>query len=218
MKFQSNEDILRSISDLDHYRRELRTRERALNAREKGISNQFQAPLGNLQKAKNSLIENLPEHLVPANIGSLHEVAWNFWYGVEFDFGQNPVITTTLRQTNSFTVTQESAFILLAISRSSDDNTLAGSYGPWGITIQDRQSSRFFNDKPIPFQMIGTKSNPMVFPTGYYVSPNAKLDITMESLSDNDFAVSGSGRHEIMLHGVRIRPNADDKILSLIFG
>lgn len=215
----NNNDLLRQISDLEHYRKELRMRERAAKTREQSLANsEFQAPMGNIQKAKKSLVENLPAHMVPQNIGSLYGVAWPFWYSVEFDFGEDVTHGPGVTQTNDFTVTQEAAFILLAISRSSEDNSLSGRYGPWGITIRDRQSSRFFNNEPIPFQMIGTRANPMVFPTGFYVSPTAQLDITMESLAGSQFNTTGSGKHEIMLHGVRVRPDADDRILSLIFG
>lgn len=211
--------LARDIDELRAYMTKLRKDERALIAREQALASEFQIPLSNPQQLKNKMVHGLPSHLVPGNVGNLYDVTWPFWYVANFDFGVDPVISSTLRQSKSFTVSQEAAFILLGISRASDEATsTAGAYGPWELNFSDRQSSRRLNDKPIPFQVIGSKANITPLPTGYLLLPNASIDVEMGGQNPAGFASTGSGKHQVMFHGVRIRVEAADKILSTIFG
>lgn len=211
--------LARDIDELKAYMHKLRKDEKTLIMREKALASEFQIPAGNPQKLKNKMVHGLPSHLVPGNVGNLYDVTWPFWYTVNFDFGTDPTISTSLRDTKSFSVSQEAAFILLGISRSSDEATsTAGAYGPWQINFQDRQSSRKLNDLPIPFQMLGSKANITPLPTGYLIMPNAFIDVEMSGSNTIPFVTSGEAKHQIMFHGVRIRVEAADKILSTIYG
>lgn len=211
--------LARNIDELKAYMSKLRKDEKTLIMREKALASEFQVPLSNPQNLKSKMVHGLPAHLVPGNVGNLYDVTWPFWYVANFDFGENPTISTSLRQTKSFSVSQEAAFILLGISRASDEaTTLGGAYGPWQVNFQDRQSSRKLNDLPIPFQMLGSKANITPLPTGYLIMPNAFIDIEMSGSNVTPFVATGSAKHQLMFHGVRIRVEAADKILSTIYG
>lgn len=211
--------LARDIDELKAYMHKLRKDEKTLIMREQALASEFQIPLSNPQNLKNKMVHGLPAHLVPGNVGNLYDVTWPFWYVANFDFGVDPVISQNLRQTQSFTVSQEAAFILLGISRASDEaTTLGGAYGPWQLNFQDRQSSRKLNDAPIPFQILGSKANITPLPTGYLILPNASIDVEMSGSNVTPFTATGVAKHQIMFHGVRIRIEAADKILSTIFG
>src|SRR5690606_6088756 len=144
-----------------------------------------------------------PAHLRPTNVGNLHGVQWWYLQSIAIDFGTNPTLTSTLESTASFQVTQEAAFIMMAISWAPRSSTTSGLLGPYTIKrIQDRQSSRQFNDSPIPVQMIGTRSMPSVLPTPMVVMPNAFIDVTMGTwlAPGQSQATTGSGYHQILFH------------------
>jgi hypothetical protein len=203
------------LQQLLDYQKQLRSQEKNLRARERALSSQ--ASLASGPNLKDHFNKFLPAHLVPGNVGPLQAVTWGFFQEVTFDFGANPSIGPTSRAVSSFQVTQEAAFLLLAISRNADTTT-AGGYGPWQIDIQDRQSTRQLNDLPIPLQMIGTASIPSVLPTPYLIMPNAIIQVTMSSwLTGAPQATVGSGRHQIMFFGYRVRVEDAGVILSSIF-
>ncbi len=162
----------------------------------------------------------LPEHLIPSNVGGYDSVAWPFWFQANFDFGANPTITSASRQTSSFQVTQEAAFLLMAVYRKGYEYGTSGDLGPWQLEIRDRQSSRQFNDKPIPMQVIGNKSRPSILPTPMIIQPNAFMDITMSSWlpSGVSQATTGSGKFQFSFFGYRTRIENADQLMSLIYG
>lgn len=162
----------------------------------------------------------LPDHLIPSNVGGYDSVAWPFWFSVNFDFGTNPTLSTATRQTQSFQVTQEAAFMLMAVYRKSYEYGTSGELGPYQMEIRDRQSSRQFNDRAIPIQMIGNKSRPSIIPTPMVIAPNAFIDVTMSSWlpSGVSQATTGSGKHQFTFFGYRTRMENADNLLSLIYG
>lgn len=219
MNFQNDQQVLEAISQAKALLIEERKREQNLKIRYNALS-QIPVVAGNNPKSlREHLEEILPPDLIPANVGNIDSVAWPFWYQFDFDFGTNPTLANTLRQTQSVQVTQEAGFLMLGISRDSEETSLAGNLGPWTIeAIRDRQSSRQFNDRPVNFQNIGTKSNLTVFPTPMLFFPNAFIDLTMGCFQTTPNAVVGEAVHQISIFGYRVRMGDDQRILSTIFG
>lgn len=219
MDFKSNAEVVAEINTLRALLQEERKREQNLKLRYNTLS-QVPVVAGNNPKSlKEHLEQILPASLVPANVGNIDSVAWPFWYQFDFNFGVNPTLSTNLRQTQSIQVTQEAGFLMMGISRDSEETSLAGSLGPWTIeSIRDRQSSRQFNNQPINFQALGEKSNLTVFPTPLLFFPNAFIDITMSCFQQTPNPVIGNAQHQISVFGYRVRMGDDQRILSTIFG
>lgn len=219
MDFKSNEDVVGAINQMRALLQEERKREQNLKIRYGALS-QIPVVAGNNPKTLRDHLENiLPPSLIPSNVGNIDSVAWPFWYQFDFDFGTNPTLSVNLRQTQSVQVTQEAGFLMMAISRDSEETSLAGNLGPWTIeSIRDRQSSRQFNNQPVNFQTLGERSNPSVFPTPMLFFPNAFIDITMGCFQPTPNPVVGQARHQISVFGYRVRMGDDQRILSTIFG
>lgn len=168
---------------------------------------------------KDTLASILPSHLVPGNVGEYTQVTWPFWNQLDFDLGVNPSYTENTKQTQSFQNTQEAAFLLMAISRNHYGYDNASALAPLQIEIRDRQSSRQFNDKPIPLQMIGRRSHPTALSTPLLIMPNAHLDVQVTSFmpSGNTMATVGKGKFQLAFFGYRIRVEDSGKVLSSIF-
>lgn len=150
----------------------------------------------------------IPAHLLPGNVGKWSQVAWPFYYETQHDFGTNPALTSTSEQTDSFTVSQEAAFLLTSVSWNAiEQNDESGFLGPYQITIRDRQSSRQFNDTPIPVQMIGRNSKPTYLVTPFLILPNATIEVRMNTwipagITQN---TTGSGLIQLAYGGYRVR-------------
>lgn len=168
---------------------------------------------------KQHLQNLLPPGMVPGNVGHINEVVWPFFHLLTFDFGTNPTYNTnSTRQIQSFQVTQEACLLLTKITRKAFSYDTAGEKAPLQITLRDRQSTRQLNDRPFPLQMLGKKARPTVLPTPYLLMPNASLEVEMTSWVPADMTTTGSGKHQIVFEGYRIRIEDQDKVLSTIFG
>jgi hypothetical protein len=212
----SKEQLLRQAYEIQEARRNLRQKERNMAAQNKYLSST--AAVSNNGDGLRAAIEKfLPKTLVPRNVGNLKEVTWPFWYPLEFDFGTDPTYNINTRQTKTVQVSQESAFLLTSISRGHVEQSAASQDAPLQLTIRDNQSTRQFNDLPIPMQMIGTQGELTELDFPLYFRPNATISIEMTSWVPTDFATTGDGRTQIMLHGFRIRNTDVSKVLSNIF-
>lgn len=212
----TQERLNAEIEQLQFQLQDLRRQERNIQAREKGFATQPQVANKDIKKHLQSF---LPDNLMPRNVGGYNSVAWPFYFQIDFDFGTNPAISSVLRQTQSFQVTQEAALLLLKVSLQSDSYSTAGRLGPWNVEMRDRQSSRQFNDRPIPIQMFGSKGKSTSLPTPMLLMPNAFFDVTMSSwlpagITQN---TTGEGKFQFSFHGLRIRVEDYDKVLSSIF-
>lgn len=168
---------------------------------------------------KEELARKLPVNLMPGNVGDLAKVAWPFWFQVNFDFGPAPTWTPATSQTSSFQVTQEAAFLIMGIYRKSNSYSTAGELAPLLLQIRDRQSSRLFMDKPMPWQTIGKKSRPTIFSTPMLVMPNAFIDVTLTTFATNQATAPGeSGKQQVSFFGYRVRVEDADQVLSSVFG
>lgn len=171
-------------------------------------------------KTLKETIACIPKHLRPSNVGDISSVAWPMWYQVDFNLGTNPTFTSNTRQTQSFQNTQEAAFLFLAITRKHYGYDSASALAPLQVEIRDRQSSRQFNDRPIPLQMFGRNSHPTTLPTPMLIQPNAFLDFNLSSFmpEGESMATVGTGKIQLSMFGYRIRVQDADKVLSSIFG
>ena len=172
------------------------------------------------QNLKGELAKSIPGYMMPGNVGSFTKVTWPFWYNVSFDFGANPSWSSNTRQTQSFQVSQEAAFLVSAISLKTHTYSTASALAPLQIELRDRQSTRQMNDRPIPLQMIGKRSHPTVLPTSMLLMPSAFFDVTMSSWLPVglDQATTGNGKFQITFFGYRVRVEDADKVLSTVFG
>lgn len=210
-------EVQKEIESLERLRRNLRAQERGLQAREQALRSE---PMVKQENLRENLEKFLPPHLMPGNVGGLNTVAWPFWFQVGFDFGTNPTITANTRQTQSYQITQEAAFLLLAVSRQANAYGTSGHLGPYTVEIRDRQSSRQFNDRPVPIQMISAKpGRPTRLPTAMLLMPNAFIDVTMASWLTGALsqATVGSGVHQFSFFGYRVRIEDTEKVLSSVF-
>lgn len=214
-----------------------KARAHGLNQQKRRINQELKARSGALKShpvvnsdqmsLKDNLEKILPPHLVPSNVGHLNSVAWPFYYTVEFNWGEqfgaggvNPVLTPNTQIISSFKVTEEAAFLWDSWSRHADDYTTAGALGPYQLQVEDRQSSRKFqNETPIPLQAIGQKSWPTVLPIPMLIMPNAFIDVTMSTFLQSGVSqnTQGNGFHAITFYGYRFRIEDADLVLSSIF-
>lgn len=204
------------MNQLTQYKRDLRRREKELMARDKAFQNIEQYGLQNIGQFRKNLKSSLPAYMIPSNVGGLNEVSWPFWYKMEFDLGAVATFNSSIRQTQSFQVTQEAAFLLMSIVRTQG-NPFVSNSAPVQIDLIDRQSSRRFNSAPVPVQMIGIKSNPTILPTPMLIMPNAFFEGTISSIA----TASTYGFNWAMnfdFFGYRVRVEDADKVLSTIFG
>lgn len=163
-------------------------------------------------------INNLPARMRPSNVGNIDKVTWPFYFTLTFDFGTNPTYGPNTKQVQSFQVSNEAAYLLRIIGRKPWDSTNASDLAPLQIELRDRQSSRQFNDRPIPLQNIGKKFLPSELSTPMILAPNAFFEVTMTSWLLANQASVGIGKHEIYFSGYRIRAEDMKKTYSAIFG
>lgn len=214
------QEIQKKIRDINSLKSSIKD----LKARRKALSSQPVARHGeSLSGAISSLLGD--QSLIPKNVGGLNHVAWPFWYTVDFDLSQTndwPNLTSNTRQTRSFQVSQEAAFLMMGIIRHAEDYNDAGDLGPLTIEFRDRQSSRFFNDAPIPIQMFGQKGYYSYIAVPMILLPNAFFELSMGTLLADGVSQNvpggSTGVHTFTVSGYRIRVEDAHKVLSSIFG
>ena len=160
----------------------------------------------------------LPARLVPGNVGTYQTVRWPYIFNLVFDFGDSPVLNVNTAQTQSFQVPNEAAFLLYAIYRKSWNYDVSGELGPYQMTFRDRQSSRQFNDNPVPIQVIGKRSKPFIFPIPFLIMPNANFDVLMTSFSETNMPTVGASTMDFAFAGRRIRVGDIPNVMNQIFG
>lgn len=167
---------------------------------------------------REQLASKLPSFLMPGNIGGYNKVTWPFWIPLTFDFGTNPSYGPNTRQSQSFRVSQDGAFLLQAITRNSFSYDDAGELCGLQINLIDRQSTRQLNDQPIPIQAIGHKSRPAIFPTPYLLMPSALMEVEVTSWFPGTQATTGNGKHQFIFFGYRVRVEDFENVLSTVVG
>lgn len=222
-QYNNMNEVLLRIQRLEDVKRAERKREKMLKARGEVMGRMPQLGSGSgsdLKTLEKNLKCYLPNHMVPGNVGPINAVVWPFTYTVDFNFGVDPTISTNLRQTQSFQVSQEAGFMVMAITRDSREVNLAGSLGPWQVKMIDAQSSRQLQDKPMAFQSLGLKGNQTILPTPYFLFPNARFEVEMGGFNDPaaSFVALGNAVHSISFFGYRVRVEDAQNVLSTIYG
>lgn len=213
--------IQAEIQNLTNLKRQLRDQEKSLDAYVKNLTEPSQFARPRVKEFKEQMTANLAPHMLPSNVGALNEVAWPFFFQVNLDFGANPELSTVRQARSFFQVDQEAAFLMMSasVAYSKDAaNNSAIELAPVEIELIDRQSSRRFNNAPIPLQMVGSNSNPMIMPTPMYISPNAIMDVVATGMQTTPFTYNGSGAFQLSFFGYRTRVENASNILSTIFG
>lgn len=207
------------INELLTRRAELRKQEKNFRVRSSVFSSQPVIP-GSADSLKKVLSSILPAHMMPGNVGDVNSVAWPFYYPFQFDFGTDPTLTSLSRQERNQQVSQEAGFLLLGISKNFEQqDSESGFLGPYQIDIRDNQSTRQFNDNPLPIQCIGEDSRPTEFATPLLFLPNASIKITASTwlATGETLATVGSGSFEVCLYGLRVRIEDAASVLGTIF-
>lgn len=213
-------NIQAQINRLTDLKRGLRERERSIDARRTYLNKPGVFAANNVKTLRDSLMGALPNHMMPGNVGGLNEVCWPFYFQASVDFGSDPTIQANNYKSSYFQVDQEAGFLLLSIGVSFMTDSVGASAianAPVQIELIDRQSSRRFANDPIPLQMFGGNSLPSVFPTPFYMQPNAFLDIKANGMLETAQDFTGSGLFKLSFFGYRIRTEDAGKVLSTIF-
>lgn len=210
------------LEELQKRLNQIKAQAKSVRSQRQLLQSQPQMPVGH--PLKHALQSFLPSSLVPTNVGHIKEGTWPFQEVVNFDLKTTtdwPNITVNTSQTESFQVSQEAAFCMMGISRHANDYNDAGDLGPLTINFRDRQSSRFFNDNPIPIQMIAQKGYITYLPIPMILLPNAFFELTIGSSLDPGVSQptpgGSSGIHQFVLHGYRVRVDDAENVLSTIF-
>lgn len=189
--------------------------------RNKRMENQM-----NARQMYAKLNKALPEKMVPGNIGDISAALWPFW----FSFNSNELMPGNGMNT-SVTITQEAAFILMAINKTvflrtgaiapfqytainALDSSEAVSNAPdLMFTLRDAQSTRVFLGNPMSVDELGCAEFPTILPTPQLMLPNS----TMECIYQNNHA-SNVYVPFVTLFGYRLRIENAAQILSMITG
>lgn len=171
----------------------------------------------------------LPSRMMPGNIGAINSVVWPFW----FTFNSAPIAPANGVNT-TVTITQEAAFIIMAITKvvfirtgtgvildpyiytainALDSSEAVANANDLTMTMRDAQSSRTFFGVPQAVDEIGPAEFPTVLPTPQFVLPNS----TLECIYQNNHA-SRVYVPFISLFGYRVRVDNGQNILSTITG
>lgn len=213
--------LQQDIQYLLEQKRGLRKKERNNALRWQALMNEFRAggPAGTAKGLAASLRHILPYYLYPSNVGAIEQVRWPFDYTFDFDFGTNPTLTATTSQSQIIEVTQEAAVIITSISFDGEDNSGASFRGPYQVNLIDNQSSRQLNERPIPVQAIGRRSNPTKLSTGYLVMPNSSITMEVNTWIPAGISVPtvGEGKMSFVVHGFRMRVDDFRSVLSATF-
>lgn len=220
--------IQAEMNHLTNMRRQLRYREKSLDAQMLNMKQPNQFQYNNVKQLKKDMGTFLPEYMVPANVGGINEVSWPFFFQQNFDLTSIlPALSVNSIVRASFQVDQEAAFLLMSIGRSHDtdaSNQSATVATPLQVDLLDKQSTRRFNSGPIPLQTIGSNSNPSVLPTPMFIYPNAFFESIVSGIppatapQNWSTVTNGSGLLQLTFFGYRIRIEDSNKILSTIFG
>lgn len=220
----AREDLV--IQEMEKIKQDIRNAKTSISnlaTRRMNLESMPVIPSGNT--LSNSMNQFLPQNLVPKNVGHIDKVAWPFYYTVDFDLSLTPDwpnLTSSTRLTSSFQVSQEAAFLMMGLIRHADDYSDSGDLGPLAIELRDRQSSRFFNDSPIPIQMIGQRGYVTYLAQPMLILPNAFFEITLTTTIDDGVVQNtqpgANGKNTFTMYGYRTRVEDAHNVLSSIYG
>ena len=114
--------IQAEIQHLTNIRKQLRNREKSLDARLQNMPEPSQFQFNNIKELRRDMSGFLPNYMVPANVGGINDVAWPFFFQIPFN--ATSILANLNRNSmlkGSFQIDQEAAFILMAIPRAHDE-------------------------------------------------------------------------------------------------
>jgi len=211
---KNREEAEKLIAQIERERSENRQREMHLNARM--MTMKGQPVIGSSDLGPN-LLKILPPHIAPKNLGNFNSIMWDFFYPVKIDLGTDPTYGPQTRAEKSFKVNQDGSFLLCGISRVYNSTTASGQKAPLSLTLRDLQSTRQFNDISFPIQNLGERGKPTLLETPLLVYKNSNISCELTSWLSENMATTGSGVHEFLFFGLRIRDEEQAKLLQTIF-
>ena len=213
-------DLSGRAETLAAYIKNARMTERSLDARMKALNERFQVPNSSVEQVRESMIHGLPTELVPLNIGSIGQAAWNFWYPLTFNFAGVTALNDNLKQSQYFQITPEAAFIATHIEYNFPAGlTPANGLAPWAVSFIDRQSTRQLQSNPLPVQLLGKKGWPTQLTTPYLIMPNAQFEVALTCLQTTPFTLAAPEdvNLQVTFSGIRIRAEDASEILSTLY-
>jgi hypothetical protein len=221
---KTRSEAIQAILDLQDQKPQIRKQERMLDRQEgfgslEGISNS-NTPQENLLEFLKSF---MPEELIPTNVGKLENVLWPFHYEVDFSdaddamFGNNPTYTRYARVGKNFKTLQDSAFLLIGMSRNFNTHGSAGKGAPLEVTLKDSQSARQLNNEPFNVQFMGANSVMTKFPAPYFVSPTGTMRVELSTFIENNVTLVGDGSQFFTFYGYEVRSAELENVLTNIY-
>lgn len=171
----------------------------------------------------------LPASMRPGNVDDINRVIWPFWFTFELDPGVVDIAPDETR-VGSFAVTQEAAFIAVAMTKVvflretgpdrftylDPENFNFNTSGAEGLryVLRDSTSTREFNDTPMPVDMIGVPRNPTILPVPILFLQNSNVEIIYTNNTDN----LRTYKPFVSIFGYRVRLEDYQRVLSTVSG
>jgi len=209
--------LIQKIYEEKERQRTLRREERNVIARNKYL--QMQPMISQEGGLKANLQRVIPTHLMPVNLGELDEIMQPYHFRVSFDFGTDPQWTPTTNLKDTFQVSQNMGFLMVAISRSWKSSEWAGYKAPLKIDyIRDAQTTRQFNNNnPIMLNNIGYRGKPTMMDIPIYFTPNSVVEVSLSSFVNENWNTTGNGYQELMIEGYQIHEKNVEAVLNAIY-
>ena len=171
-----------------------------------------------LEQFKNKL----PPEFVPTNIGELQKLYWGYLFSV-----RNVILGPGDAQDFVLNITEEATFALRTITKSifirsgilgaytydyqdSQIHTDANLASGLSLTMMDSASSRSFMSNPIPMEMVGDTTAPMMMKRTYGFLPNANIKFSFANNHPTKTYIVN-----LALGGFRIRIPGQNQMNSL---
>mgnify|MGYP006274821273 CR=1 FL=1 len=224
-------DYESKLQELNQVKRQVEAISSIVDSKEKTISQketllrQGVRPNTSAQNLEYNMRNALGPMLTPGNIGDINSVIWPFYFTT--DVPESPIGPNETFQTG-FSVTQEAAFIFMSFTKTvylvegdipndswtylNPDDQLPSAPG-LTFTLRDGSSSRQLFNTPINIDQYGNPRFPTKFPRPIMLLPNQVMQI--------QFANSNPVNKYVPLitaFGYRIRIDAAQKLLSLVYG
>jgi hypothetical protein len=224
-------DFETKLAELQQVQRQVEAITSIVDSKEKNIAlresklRQGQVPNNSAQNLEYNMRNALGPMLTPGNIGDINSIIWPFYFTT--DIPETPIGPNETFQTG-FSVTQEAAFIFMSFSKTvylvegdvpldswtylNPDSQLPSAPG-LTFTLRDGSSSRQLFNTPVNIDHYGNPRFPTKFPRPVMLLPNQVMQIQFNNQNASNKYVP-----MITAFGYRIRIDAAQKLLSLVYG
>jgi len=205
-----------------NYLRNLKMKYQVAQKQKAQQAKQAQQSIG-ARQLSNMMAQPLANQVKAGNVGALNRVIWPFW----FTFSAPELAPQTSSQ-GFFTVTQEAAFVLMAITKAvyskttgptqytyidPNDESASGQADGLKWTLRDAQSSRVFSNLPVEMDQFGSPEWPFILSTPIMFLPNSTVEMTYQ----NDNAASTFVPY-MTFFGYRVRVEDAQNLLGTVVG